>query len=316
MFKKPIIFGSVSIVSFLSISLLFSQAPNISEQPATKTEVSTNKPKISIQDFNPISADDPRFTVSNYSLDRRYAPDGRGEILDVYFDITNNTSETLNFIGWVLAYNETDAVDREERSIIPYPTWRVENPDKRLFLNRFITVTPQNIDPNELWTKGDSDYNRHYYAIDRMRTAVGSMKPIGDVFPPAWKYVSYIHQHASKGLAFKVYGDQGPGQHELVQTNYVPPTAEENRTKIFKHIADHTYTLEHTRRKLIFRSHHYSPYRADFRFFNIVSIILFDAQKVADAEEQKGRELREGELPIQPMVYYRTVRSDHKLRIY
>jgi hypothetical protein len=125
-----------------------------------------------------------------------------------------------------------------------------------------------------------------------------------------------MNRFPTKGLLIKLHGDQGPGQHELVQTNYQPPTPEEKRTKIFKNIPAHTYTIEHTRRKLIFRSHHYSAYRADFRFFNNVAIIFFDAKKAVEAEEQSKRELREGEKPVQSMVYYRVIRTNDKLRIY
>lgn len=316
MFKKLGLFAL--LVTFLSGGVLFSQAPNISEQPAQpgNTTAVNNTAMIAIESFNPQPMSDPRFVVSNFSLDRRYAPDGKGEILDVYFDIYNNTSEAIELYAWVMAYTETNAIDKDERRIVPYPTWRIENPDKRLFLNRYITITPQNIAADQIWTKEDPDYKRHMYAIERMRSTVGSIKPIGDVFPPAWKYVAYINRFPTKGLLLKLYGDQGPAQNELVQTNYVPPTPEEKRTKIFKNVPAHTYTLEHTRRKLIFRSHHYSAYRADFEFFNNVAIVLFDAKKAAEAEEQSKRELREGEMPAQPMVYYRTIRANKKLRIY
>ena len=316
MFKKLGLFAL--LLCFLSAGLIYSQQPNITDgstQP-TSGDQPGNNVAFTIQNFNPHPDSDARFTVSNYSLDRRYAPDGRGEILDVFFDITNNTSETLDLYAWVIAYTETNAVDTDERRLIPYPVWRIENPDKRLFLNRYIRTMPQDISPDELWNKDDPDYKHNYYALDRMRSTLGSMKPVIDVYPPAWKYVAYISRFPTKGLNFKLYGDQGPGQHELVQSNYVPPTPEERRTKIFKHIAEHTYTLEHTRRKVIFRSHHYSAYRADFEFFNNVGILLFDAAKAKEAEEQAGRELREGEKPVQPMVYYRIVRSDRKLRIY
>lgn len=309
MFKKLGLFF-LPVILF-SGGVVFSQAPNITEQPAQPGDTAVNTAAIDIKDFNPQPMSDPRIVVSNFSLDRRYAPDGKGEILDVYFDIYNNTSEPIELYGWVLAYNETNAVDPDERRLVPYPTWRVEDPDKRLFLNRYITVTPKNIPVEKIWNKDDPDYRRHMNAIDRMRSIVGSMKPIGDVYPPIWKYVAYISRNPAEGVHFKLFGDKGPAPHETVLTNYVPPTPEEKRTKVFKNVPAHTYTLELTRRKVIFRSHHYSAYRADFQFFNNVVIVLFDARKV---EEQANR--REGELPENPMIYYRIIHANKKLRIY
>lgn len=322
MLKKYVLAGF--ILTLCAAGVLFSQSPNITEKPTTSAPSDAKpdakpEPKpdlISIKDFNPQATGDPRFFVSNFSLDRRPAPDGRGEILDLYFDVANNTSQPVELYAWVMAFYETNAVDQDERRIIPYPVWRAETPDRRTFLTRYIAISPQNVPTDRIWSPEDPDFKRTQYTLERMRSAIGSMKPVSEVYPPYWKYVAYVSRYPTKGLLFKLRGDQGPGQHETLQTNFVPPTPEEKRTKIFKNIPSHTYTLEHTRRKTYFRTHHYTAYRADFYFFNTVAILFFDAKKAAAAEEQAGRQLQPGEAAINPMVFYRTIRLDRKMRIY
>ncbi len=236
--------------------------------------------------------------------------------MDVYFNIWNQTSEKIDLFVWVFSYEETNAVDTEERKIVPYPRWRVKDPDKKFFITRFIKISPKDITADKIWNENDPDYKNYNYVIQRMRNAVGNMKYIGNIYPPIWKYISYAVRFPTQGMAVHLYGDQGPTLDKLLYTNYIPPSPEEKRTKIFKHIPDHTFTIEYTKRKTIIRTHHYSPYRADFHFFNMTRILIFDAEKAKQFEEQASRELRPGEVPINAIMYYRTffINQDLKIR--
>lgn len=292
-------------------------AQNNTIRDANGNNQTTTKPDvIKIENYLPISIEDPRITITDVSVDRRFSPDGKGEIMDIFFNIDNNLSESIDVYIWVLAYYETDAVDKEERKIVPYPEWRVMDPDKRFFITRFIKITPKDIPPEKVWTPEDPDYKKYHQVIERMRNAVGHMKVISDIYPPVWKYVSYIMRYPTQGIPAVVYGDQGPTLDKLLFTNYVPPTPEEKTTKIFKHIPDHSFTINYSRRRTIVRSHHYTPYKANFKFFNMFRILIFDANKAKQYEEQASRELKEGEIPVESIMYHRIfyLNKDIKIR--
>ena len=300
------------LLFFLSLTL-FGQNPPIrettTEQPKEKGDI------IKIQDYFPVSMEDPKISVTEVSVDRRFSPDGKGEILDIFFNIDNNTSERIDLFVWVIAYYETDAVEKEERRIVPHPTWRVYDPDKRTYLTRFIKITPKDIPIDKIWNPEDPDYQKYHNVIKRMRNVVGNLKVIGDVYPPVWKYVSYIMRYPTQGVPTIMYGDLGPTPDNLLFTNFIPPTPEEKRTKIFKHIPDHTFTINYNRRRTIFRSHHYSDYRADYYFFNTFRILIFDANKAKQFEEQANRELKQGEKPIDALMYHRIFFINREMKI-
>ncbi|MFN3245566.1 MAG: hypothetical protein ACK42K_02615, partial [Leptonema sp. (in: bacteria)] len=199
--------------------------------------------------------------------------------------------------------------------IVPYPTWRVYDPDKRTYITRFIKITPKDIPIDKIWNPEDPDYQKYHNVIKRMRNVVGNLKVIGDVYPPVWKYVSYIMRYPTQGVPTTMYGDLGPTPDKLLFTNFIPPTPEEKRTKIFKHIPDHTFTINYNRRRTIFRSHHYSDYRADYYFFNTFRILIFDANKAKQFEEQANRELKQGEKPIDALMYHRIFFINREMKI-
>ncbi len=304
-------FGSF-LLFFFSLAL-FGQNPPIrettTEQPKEKGDI------IKIQDYFPVSMEDPKISVTDVSVDRRFSPDGKGEILDIFFNIDNNTSERIDLFVWVIAYYETDAVEKEERRIVPYPPWRVYDPDKRTYITRFIKITPKDIPIDKIWNPEDPDYQKYHNIIKRMRNVVGNLKVIGDVYPPVWKYVSYIMRYPTQGVPTIMYGDLGPTPDKLLFTNYIPPTPEEKRTKIFKHIPEHSFTINYNRRRTIFRSHHYSDYRADYYFFNTFRILIFDANKAKQFEEQASRELQQGEKPIDALMYHRIFFINREMKI-
>lgn len=292
---------AAAIILFSGVfSGLFSQAENISE-----AEGSGPSPEgtLSLNRYNPLAITDPRFVVDNLNFSKRYASNGEGEILDVSFDITNLTNNPIELSAYVMAFWETDAVDQPLREYIPYPNWRLFDPDRHRFLVHYNTITPRDIKPEEIWTEKDPDYKRYEVLLNRRRNSIAGNRPIDEFNPPFWKYLSYMAANPTKGLNFTLYGRVGPTLDKVVQSNYIPPTPEEKKNKVHKTLAEHKYTLLHNRRKCEFRSHHFSRYRADFNFFNMVSIVLFDRDKAAEAAEQAGRELAPGEKRAEAMVY-------------
>ncbi len=239
---------------------------------------------MTIQDFSPIAVASSRFTIRNLNFDRRYAPTGLGEFLDVVFDVENLTAGDLNLVAYVMAAAETNAVDDDYHEVIPYPAWRRYDPLKEKFLVRYLTLTGRDglkvsDIAAQVWDESDPDYQWARARIRYMRNSAAVQKPIHEVLPPMWKFQNYFFFNPDQGLKFKLYGDLGPTEADAVQTNFLRPTAKEQETRIFTNIDRHTYTLEHSRRRTIFRSHHYSPFRPDYRFFNRVTLLVFEQDR-------------------------------------
>lgn len=311
---------SILIVALLIAGGLVSQTPPATtptSQPQPTTEPAPAGPgkAIQLQEFDPIAVKDPRFVVSNVNFDRRYAPNGVGEFLDVVFDIRNLTSQPVELTAYVMAFWETDAVDRNSRRLIPYPTWRTNDPARSDFMVHYITMTPRDIPPTEIWSDQDKDYKHYAHIADSIRNSVATTEPIADPLPPFWKYLSYISERPTQGLKFTLFGEKGPGQNEVIQTNYVPQTAEEKKKKIHRTLSQHKYTLEHIRRMTTFRSHHYSEYRAGYRYFNTVSIVLFDAKRAAEYEAQLKAGRKPGEARVDALVFKQTYRVPRDLKL-
>lgn len=97
--------------------------------------------------------------VKNFSFFRKASPDGRGEQLEIFFNIINAKEKSRNLAVTVVAFNEKDHTDNPMRKYIEYPKWRTVDLDKRLkMINRFRSVPEIDksvIDPNK---KGDDEY--------------------------------------------------------------------------------------------------------------------------------------------------------------
>ena len=240
------------------------------------------------------------------------------------------TNLPINMIAFVLAFHESNAVDVDSRHMVPYPRWRPYDPEAETFLIHTMTITPKDYTDDQIWQKEDpncsayiavykkndpnneeklksaacKDYIDYQVLLKRLRNRVGNMNPISSVRPPFWKYLHYITSHPTEGLQFVLYGDEGPMDlAKRRQSNYIPPTDEEIKKRIHKTLSQHKYTLEHINRKTIFNSHHYLKYNSNFKFFNKVAIILFDANLLKAKEEQSKRELAPGENVVEPMVF-------------
>ncbi|MBI3395885.1 MAG: hypothetical protein HY042_08625, partial [Spirochaetia bacterium] len=241
--------------------------------------------QMAVQDYSPISITDTRFVVRNLNFDRRYAGNGLGEFLDVVFDIANLTSDPVDMYAYVLAYYETDAVDRAGRRLIPYPSWRINDPERNDFVVHFITTTPNDIADSDIWGEKDREYQRSEYIQKHLQASLGANEPLGKLRPPFWKVLNYVEHTPTKGLKFTLFGEKGPAPNEITQTNYEPPNAEEKKNRMHKTLEKHKYTLEHNRRLTTFRSHHFSPFRSRYVFFNSAAVLLFDAGKAQKYEE-------------------------------
>lgn len=268
-----------------------------------------------MKDYWPMLQTDPRFKITGINVDRRFAKNGSGEFLDILFYLENLTSQQINLVGYVMAFWETNAIDKAAREYIPYPAWRKRDYDKEKNIIHFMKISPINITTAQIWDYKDSDfYHQNKILAKRRNSVIGNQRPVLDTYPPFWKYIEYAKHNSEKGLAFPIYGDVGPTEDKQLITNFVDATQEEKKTKVFKKIDQHTYTLEFSRGRTIFRSFHFSKFRADYKFFNRFAIIILDADRLKIFNEQKNRELKPGEEKINPLVAQRILKMHKPLR--
>lgn len=284
------------IVSILGISLtvvvlsthLYGQgAQKVTAARADEEKKSDKKPELKViltmNDYRPLAVKDSRIRVTKYNFDRRFTPTGTGEFLDVVFEVNNETSKPIDLYAVVMAYYQTDFINTGYRRVIPFPHWRKNDPRRDQLMVHKITITPEDIDSAEIWNENDSDYDQYKGMVQAFRVAVETDTPIDEFYPPFWKYLSYFCYFPSKGLKFTLTGIEAPVEADAIQTNFIRPgrDVENPYEKLYKH----KYTLEHYRRKTVFRSHHYSKFEPYYKFFNRVSVLLFDAQKAKKFEE-------------------------------
>ncbi len=301
---KKLLFAPVYISMAMLSTVLFAQEP----QPAQPEKQTGEVTKIS---FVPEAQQDPRFHVTEPTFDIRMDSQGRGEILDVVFEIQNNTKERVDLYGYVIAFRETDAVDNAARGWIPYPSWRKHDPSRSTYLVRGIKITPVQLDPDSIWSENDPEYTKVHRTINRLKTSVGSAVPIMDVLPPMSFYLNAISKIPAQGVKFSVYGTMGPEKGKALVTDYLPPDQAKNKENYDISI-NHTHTVEHFQRKTIFRSHHMAFYTPNFKMYNMVSVILFEAQKadtnqnISDSDKEKAED---------SIVFYRTFKIKRNLKM-
>lgn len=298
---------------------LFSQRIADGEtQPGTGGQAAPTEPPkaggISMNTYDPVAQIDPRFTVTGLNFDRRYSPNGLGEFLDVVFDVNNLTSKNVDLRVFIAAFYETTSVLDRQREMVPYPSWRDRDYEREQSLVKQMIVTPADIPESRIWDKTDPDYHRYYTTINRMRNSLGGDEPITDPRPPFWKYLQFMMEHPNEGLLMTLHGDNSPTSDKALQSNYPQPSAEELKIGIHKSIYLHKYTIEHTRRKTMVRSHHYSNFRADYHYFNRVAIVIFDATRADAYMQQKKDGVQEGDEPIVALVYKKVFEFDKPLR--
>lgn len=129
------------------------------------------------------SLDNLTLAVKNFSYYRKVSPDGRGELLEVFFDIANAEENTRNLAVTVVAFYEKDSTDNPMRKYIEYPKWRKVDLDKRLKnIVRFGSVP----------------------AFEK--TAVNSEKKGKNEFPDFLEYTDYISKNPQSGLKVPLQG--------------------------------------------------------------------------------------------------------------
>jgi hypothetical protein len=242
--------------------------------------ISSQTDKQSTLDLDPVEdigydagqLQDINFSVKNITFTTYFKSNGRGEVIDVIFDI-HNEKETKQELSYsVVTFYESDFVQTKERKFIPYPTWRKRDFDKEKKIVYFIKASPINInkeDMDNIWKNTvDGEYQVCINAKNKTELCEFQKKQRNkiikkyDILPPMWDLMNYIQQNPIKfAKKFTLPGISSPDK----KKEFI----EENGVEVGK--------LYHTRTMTTIMSSHESLYRPNYYFFNKVLIYLFDA---------------------------------------
>ena len=222
----------------------------------------------------PIPVYDPRLQVKNVSFTRRHADNGKGEFLDVQIDITNLSTESVNYKTYILAIHEQDDMAKYDDPLLPYPTWRKTMPEKDKKVVLFSNLMPQNVSPKEIW--GEELYQKKLKEVEE-KQLLGYKVQLEE--PNMNEYIQYLLRTPDKALDFTLYGERGPVKEKVLVHNYIGQTEEEKKLQKHDTLGKHTYTVYNNKYNSSVISHHYAEYRPGYITFNKVVLMIFDPQR-------------------------------------
>lgn len=227
-----------------------------------------------MKDYNPQSYYDYKMRVKQVSFDKRFAWDGKGEVLNVHFDIENFDVKENKYTFYVLAVNEKNNVNPKSMSLTNNLAWKPQDPKKNMNEILYAQLSPKNIDTKLIYGEELNTYKTNYISTKREN---GDSINVTD--PNFQTYVAYLSKNSKDGQVFSLFGDEGPKPGKEYETNYKAVNDEEYKSDVLKTVPDHTYSIYYKKRATTIMTHHYSRYRSDFYAFNKVAILIFDNSK-------------------------------------
>lgn len=289
------------IICTVLLSIAISGEEAVNDDPTNEGNYASPEPAgstngaASLKNYSPLAVYDYRLRVKNITFLRKYAANGRGEMLNVQVDFESNADKTNDYSIYVLALNESNAIEPVARSVAPYPKWRSIDPLKaKKIINFSHLVGGNKIKPEELhkaiWKglepKGTGLFGKDTYEQRKKQTDEaqkrGERVKLGE--PALDEYILYLTKNPKDALKFKVYGNMSGAinEKERFSTDYKPATTPEDEgdfynLKTFPN--NHSYTIHAARNKTTVFTHHYTAYRPDYYFFNKVVVLVFDPSR-------------------------------------
>jgi len=269
------------IVSYMLVSALAfpiiaegEKNPLLDETPEQAVTRRKDRRKVlneSVKDIQAVITPDPDLDIETFSLLRNYAASGRGEFLNVSFNLINKTNKAKEYQIYVLAGYEMDAP-------VPYPSkWRKADPQANIHLLRFQKLAPEPIEDkvvlgDKATEERDNLRYRSVYNSLPLREFENELTLEG--------YDHYLVKNPDKALKVKVYGDEAPPKAEQVVSNIEYKKDETDRDVNYS-VENQTYTVQTTKFRTTLTTHHYSQFREDYKFFNRVLVLIFDPSRPA-----------------------------------
>ncbi len=286
------IFLRLTLLSFLLSIIPLTPPINAQSKRRIKTfERKTSEKEELSKNYAPFYNRNERIKINDLSFERRPIVHSSNESLDIAFSLDNMTSETLELYAFVVAFYECDALSSNEFiKQLPQLKWRKRNFAKEIFFVLRASMSPKDILPNEIWSGVESDdyieQKKNLQELNRYNPGVNA----STIFPPIWKYSSYMQANPKKGIRMFLKGDpvftkkelKGSGaEFQYLNAQNLLRINENGRPVMGPSTL--RYTLSHSPRRILFRSFHYYPKSTGF--FNKVLIQIYEASKIMEHSE-------------------------------
>jgi hypothetical protein len=221
----------------------------------------------SLKDQQSLPTEDSNLEVKNINYLKTYASSGRGEFLNVSFDLINKSDKTKEYLVYVLALHEAVVP-------VPYPSnWRADDPQKNIKIIKFQKLSPELLeDKTVIGEKTTADMaNLKYKSILNQ-----SLNRLDE--PGLDNFINYLIKNPDKALKVKVFGNESPAKSEYVTSNL--STLKEERDRDVNYATEnHTWTIQNNKFTTTVTTHHFSLYRNDYLFFNKILVLVFDPSR-------------------------------------
>ena len=194
-----------------------------------------------------------QFSVNNLSFFRRYDQKGKGELLEIIFNVTNKTLKILDLKLFIVGFHEKSGINSEYRKLVPYPTWRKRDFEKDVRQIDFLDSIPK-INP--------SDVQRL-----QVKTTLQGMN-LNEEYASFLAYIQHIKKISDSGVPFKLYALENIPTPEIQERSYCRITELRAKTNIVGTLYI-KYGLNQT-----------------FKFINHIGIIIYDANTKKVAHRQ------------------------------
>jgi hypothetical protein len=218
-------------------------------------------------EYQALPTPDPLLSVGPVNYLRNYASSGRGEFLNISFDLKYSGQQTKEYLVYVMALNEQEVP-------VPYPAkWRGNDPQKNIKKVFFQKLSPELLDEKTvLGDKAFTDYENDKVRSVLNNTLLRESEPFLD------SYINYLIKNPDKALKVKLYGDESPSNADFNLSN-IEVSQDERSRDVNYSTEKHTYSIQASKFKTNVTTHHYSQYRNGYLFFNKVVILVFDPSR-------------------------------------
>jgi hypothetical protein len=230
---------------------------------------------------------DDRFSVENVSFWKKNATDGKGDYLEVTFDIVNKSEDAIPLKMFLIAFNERDLVDSEYRRFVEYPKWRVFDEDKKMHkLVLFDSIPAIKHEEVAAFARKKEEAvakNGGFKPREEPSEESGSKKKT--TLKQFLQYVQYVHENPSAGVDILLQGYEN--------TNYNIKCAGEAKAGKKCLEKKGVYLIEEKALKVNVWAKLLARYTVDKKFFNHLGLVLYDTESKKIAYRQfysiKGR---------------------------
>ncbi len=186
--------------------------------------------------------------LENFDFWKKIAPSGRGEFLELSFDVVNKTDVNIPLRMFIIGFHETDEkIESLHRKYNEYPVWRTYDIDAEKKKIVFFQSIPEIATSDVSAWKGKEVPEEQ--KMSRWR------KPVYESFID---YVNYIEQNPDAGIEIPLQGMENTETKNL-KTDIYNVVSKSQKTTVWANL--------------------YSRRAATQRFFNHVGIILYDTEE-------------------------------------